>query len=194
VIDHPTSEIDETVHQRHRLGILTITAEANRAEFGYLRDALDLTPGNLSRHLTVLEDAGLVVVEKGYEGRRPRTWVRITRDGRTALAAELDLLAALVRQHAVVARRTRSKLHSDGTVAASEVGRDTNDETSADEAWIAVASAQRDLEQAGKAATPGDGNESGDRMQSADNAKPDDTPESDHRPGSADGARDSGSG
>src|SRR6266480_4208482 len=74
---HPTNGLDDTVHQRHRLGILTITAEA-RAEFGYLRGALGLTPGNLSRHLTVLEEAGLVQVEKGYQGRRPRTWVRIT--------------------------------------------------------------------------------------------------------------------
>ena len=54
---HPTNGLDETVHQRHRLGILTITAEAQRADFGYLRDALGLTPGNLSRHLTVLEEA-----------------------------------------------------------------------------------------------------------------------------------------
>jgi DNA-binding MarR family transcriptional regulator len=106
--DHPTNGLDEIVHQRHRLGILTIAAEARRAEFGYLRDALDLTPGNLSRHLTVLEGAGLVDVEKGYEGRRPRTWIRITRQGRTALAAELDVLAALVRQHEVVARRASS--------------------------------------------------------------------------------------
>ena len=37
--EHPTNGIDETVHQRHRLGILTITAEAKRAEFGYLREA-----------------------------------------------------------------------------------------------------------------------------------------------------------
>ena len=71
---HPTNGIDETVHQRHRLGILTITAEAQRAEFGYLREALGLTPGNLSKHLTVLEQAGMVEVEKGYTGRRPRTW------------------------------------------------------------------------------------------------------------------------
>jgi DNA-binding MarR family transcriptional regulator len=113
VTDHPTNGLDETVHQRHRLGILTIAAEAKRAEFGYLRDALDLTPGNLSRHLTVLEQAGLVEVEKGYEGRRPRTWVKITRQGRSALAAELDLLAALVRQHAVVARRASSVQHTD---------------------------------------------------------------------------------
>ena len=98
--DHPTNGLVETVHQRHRLGILTITAEARRAEFGYLREALDLTPGNLSRHLTVLEDAGMVKVEKGYQGRRPRTWVSITRRGRSALAAELDTLATLVRRHA----------------------------------------------------------------------------------------------
>ena len=95
---HPTNGLDDTVHQRHRLGILTITAEA-RAEFGYLRDALGLTPGNLSRHLTVLEEAGLVQVEKGYEGRRPRTWVRITAGGRAALAAELAALTELVRRH-----------------------------------------------------------------------------------------------
>jgi DNA-binding MarR family transcriptional regulator len=102
--EHPTNGLDEIVHQRHRLGILTVTAEAKRAEFGYLRDTLGLTAGNLSRHLTVLEEAGLVEVEKGYEGRRPRTWVRITRNGRSALGAELDLLAALVRLRSALPR------------------------------------------------------------------------------------------
>ena len=96
---HPTNGIDETVHQRHRLGILTITAEAQRAEFGYLREALGLTPGNLSKHLTVLEEAGMVEVEKGYTGRRPRTWVRITAQGRAALAAELAALTELLSRH-----------------------------------------------------------------------------------------------
>ncbi len=97
--EHPTNGLDETVHQRHRLGILTITAEAESADFGYLRDALGLTPGNLSRHLTVLEEAGLIQVTKGYEGRRPRTWVQITRNGRSALAAELAALSELLRRH-----------------------------------------------------------------------------------------------
>jgi len=96
---HPTRGLDETVHQRHRLGILTIAAEAKSAEFGYLREALGLTPGNLSRHLTVLEEAGLVVVTKGYQGRRPRTWVRITGRGRSALAAEVAALTELLRRH-----------------------------------------------------------------------------------------------
>jgi DNA-binding MarR family transcriptional regulator len=96
---HPTNGLDETVHQRHRLGILTIAAEAESADFGYLRDALGLTPGNLSRHLTVLEEAGLIKVDKGYEGKRPRTWVSITGAGRSALAAELAALTELLRRH-----------------------------------------------------------------------------------------------
>jgi DNA-binding MarR family transcriptional regulator len=96
---HPTNGLDETVHQRHRLGILTIAAEAESADFGYLRQALGLTAGNLSRHLTVLEDAGLVQVSKGYEGRRPRTWVKITAEGRAALTAEIAALTALIRRH-----------------------------------------------------------------------------------------------
>ncbi len=95
---HPTNGLDDVVHQRHRLGVLTITAEA-RADFSYLRDTLGLTAGNLSRHLTVLEDAGLIKVDKGYEGRRPRTWVRITRQGRAALAAELAALTELLHLH-----------------------------------------------------------------------------------------------
>lgn len=96
---HPAAGLNETVHQRHRLGILAITSRSRQADFGYLQDTLGLTSGNLSRHLTVLEDAGLVRVEKGYQGRRPRTWVSITRQGRTALAAEMEALTQLVREH-----------------------------------------------------------------------------------------------
>lgn len=94
--DHPTADLDDVVHQRHRLGILTIAAEADRVEFGYLRETLDLTAGNLSRHITVLSDAGLLTVLKGYDGKKPRTWVRITDGGRQALAKELAALRALV--------------------------------------------------------------------------------------------------
>lgn len=106
--EHPTNGLDEVVHQRHRLGILTIAAEAKRAEFGFLREALGLTAGNLSRHLSVLEEAGLIEVEKGYKGRRPRTWVQITGRGRSALAAELDVLARLVRKRSSLGHEPES--------------------------------------------------------------------------------------
>ena len=93
---HPTNGLDDTVHQRVRLGILTVLAESKRADFGYLREALELTDGNLSRHLQVLGDAGYVKLEKTIEGNRPRTWVSATRAGRAALAAEVGSLRKLL--------------------------------------------------------------------------------------------------
>jgi len=93
---HPTGSLDDVVHQRNRLGILTVLAEAGKAEFRYLRDQLDLTDGNLGRHLTVLSDAGLVTLSKRLNDGRARTWVSITAAGRKALKRELDALRALL--------------------------------------------------------------------------------------------------
>ncbi|MDQ6618034.1 MAG: transcriptional regulator [Actinomycetota bacterium] len=93
---HPVNGLNEIVHQRSRLGVLTILREADRVEFGYLRDALEVTDGNLSRHLRTLEDAGYIEVHKGYHGRRPRTWLILTKAGRAALDQELSALRALV--------------------------------------------------------------------------------------------------
>jgi DNA-binding transcriptional ArsR family regulator len=93
---HPSQDLDDTVHQRTRLGILAVLAEGQRVQFGFLQEALGLTDGNLSRHLALLENAGYATVEKGYEGRRPRTWARITKAGNAALAKEIELLRALI--------------------------------------------------------------------------------------------------
>ena len=94
--DHPVTGLDEVVHQRVRLGILAIAHEARRVEFGYLRVQLDLTAGNLSKHLSVLVTAGLIDIEKGYEGKRGRTWISLTPDGRSALAEEVGRLKVLI--------------------------------------------------------------------------------------------------
>lgn len=95
---HPVNGLDDVVHQRVRLGVLTIAHEARRVEFGYLRANLDLTAGNLSQHLTVLENAGLISIEKGYEGKRARTWVSLTKAGRAALRDEIAQLKRLINQ------------------------------------------------------------------------------------------------
>jgi DNA-binding MarR family transcriptional regulator len=94
--EHPTSDLDEVVHQRARLGILTILADATEADFTFLARTLDLTPGNLGRHLEVLARAGFVIVKKGSDGRRQRTWIAITNPGRLALQREISALRALV--------------------------------------------------------------------------------------------------
>ena len=93
---HPANGLDDTVHQRVRLGILTIAHEARRVEFSYLRTNLELSAGNLSQHLGVLENAGLINIEKGYAGKRARTWVTLTKAGRTALADEIANLKLLI--------------------------------------------------------------------------------------------------
>jgi DNA-binding MarR family transcriptional regulator len=95
---HPANGLDDTVHQRVRLGILTIAHEAQQVEFGYLRDNLQVTAGNLSQHLGVLESAGLVTIEKGYAGKRARTWVTLTKAGQSALANEITQLKLLITQ------------------------------------------------------------------------------------------------
>ncbi|MDT4936224.1 MAG: hypothetical protein QOK11_4116 [Pseudonocardiales bacterium] len=96
--NHPANGLDDVVHQRVRLGILTIAHEARRVEFGYLRTNLDLTAGNQSQHLTVLDNAGLISIEKGYEGKRARTWVSLTPAGNTALRDEIAQLKRLINQ------------------------------------------------------------------------------------------------
>jgi len=95
---HPVTGLDDVVHQRVRLGILTIAHQARRVEFGFLRTALELTAGNLSQHLAVLEKAGLLHVEKGYEGKRPRTWLALTPTGHQALQDEVTHLKRLIHQ------------------------------------------------------------------------------------------------
>jgi DNA-binding MarR family transcriptional regulator len=96
--EHPTNGLDDVVHQRVRLGILAIAHQARRVEFGFLRTTLDLTAGNLGQHLTVLDKAGLIHVEKGYEGKRPRTWITLTPAGQTALNDEITQLKQLIHQ------------------------------------------------------------------------------------------------
>lgn len=96
--EHPTNGLDDVVHQRVRLGIMAIAHQARQVEFGFLRTTLQLTAGNLGQHLTVLEKAELIQIEKGYEGKRPRTWVTLTAAGQAALRDEIAHLKQLIQQ------------------------------------------------------------------------------------------------
>jgi DNA-binding MarR family transcriptional regulator len=96
--EHPAAGFDELVHQPNRLAILVVLGEARRADFSYLKRVLSLTDGNLGRHLAVLEAAGLIEIHKGFEGKRPRTWATITRQGRARLKDELAAMRALLHR------------------------------------------------------------------------------------------------
>jgi len=106
-MSHPTSRLDPAIHQPARLGILTAACETKRIDFVSLRDLLDLTDGNLSRHVATLEKAGYIKTEKTFEGRKPRTWISATAAGRKALASELAALRDIVKAADGVPARAR---------------------------------------------------------------------------------------
>ena len=108
-----TGDIEDLVHQRIRLGILTIALEVSSVQFGYLQRVMGLTPGNLGRHLVVLEEAKLIKVAKTFEGRRPSTSIAITAAGRKALRAEVASLKAIVDR---VERAESERILSPGAV------------------------------------------------------------------------------
>ena len=87
--------LDRLVHEPARLAILTALAACQRADFVFLQRITGLTVGNLSSHLSKLEEGGLVQVEKQFVGRRPNTLVQLTESGRRAVAAHWQQLEAL---------------------------------------------------------------------------------------------------
>lgn len=93
--DH--SGLDDVIHGRLRLGIMAYLSSASPAIFGELRDKVQATDGNLSTHLRKLEEAGYVMLEKRFVGRRPQTRVHLTTAGRTAWIAYLGRLDAMLK-------------------------------------------------------------------------------------------------
>ncbi|MCQ2000428.1 transcriptional regulator [Arthrobacter zhaoxinii] len=85
----------EVIHVPTRLRICSILAEVGEAEFGVLRDALDLSDSVLSKHVKVLEQAGFVTVRKGSVNGRTRTWVALNRAGQKAFKAHIEELRKL---------------------------------------------------------------------------------------------------
>jgi len=125
-VTHPAIELDDVIHQRTRLGIVAVLMDAKRADFRYLKDALDLTDGNLSRHLQILEQAGYVRITKGFEGKRPRTWVAVTRLGRDAFGAEMHALRQIADRYGIADAGTADAGTADaaGGTAEPANGRD----------------------------------------------------------------------
>jgi DNA-binding MarR family transcriptional regulator len=91
-------DLDDTIHQRTRLGIMTVLHEAGEADFAFLKETLNLTDGNLGRHIEVLSTAGYISARRGYDGRRSRTWVSLTSLGTSALQLEVEMLRVIVNR------------------------------------------------------------------------------------------------
>jgi DNA-binding transcriptional ArsR family regulator len=95
--------LDRIFHEKARLGILTALAgHADGLGFTEVRQLTGLTDGNLSRHIQTLEEAGLVTLTKGFEGKRPHTRCKLTDQGRARFADYLDTLERVLRDAARV--------------------------------------------------------------------------------------------
>ena len=89
------------IHERARLSVLTsLLTHPKGVAFGDLKELCSLTDGNLSRHLRVLEQAGMVEIAKGHERNRPLTVCRITTAGRKRYLEYLSTLEQVVRDAA----------------------------------------------------------------------------------------------
>jgi DNA-binding MarR family transcriptional regulator len=89
--------LDRVIHEKARLGILTgLLSRPDGLVFNDLKSLCALTDGNLSRHLAILQEAGLVEVWKGTKGKRPQTLVRITDQGRARFREYLNVLENVI--------------------------------------------------------------------------------------------------
>jgi DNA-binding MarR family transcriptional regulator len=104
--------LDRVIHEKARLSVLTsLVAHPKGLVFGDLKQMCGLTDGNLSRHLQVLEGAGLIAIEKGYDRNRPQTVCRITAKGRQRYLDYLKVLEQVVRDAASAAKASQPPLN-----------------------------------------------------------------------------------
>jgi DNA-binding MarR family transcriptional regulator len=95
------AKLDDLIHAPTRLSMMALLAASQWAEFSFVRDEVGVSDSVLSKQASLLEAAGYVQVKKGYVGKRPRTWLQITKAGRQAFDAHVAALQL------IVARSTR---------------------------------------------------------------------------------------
>lgn len=103
--------LDRVLHEKARLGILaSLVAAPEGLRFSELKKLCTLTDGNLSRHLEVLRESGVVEVWKGFENRRPQTLCRLSPEGRGRFADYLQELEGVIRDALPKATRRADRL------------------------------------------------------------------------------------
>ncbi|GAB2790421.1 transcriptional regulator [Rhabdobacter roseus] len=89
-------DINKSFESRARLGIMSVLMVEESVDFAYLKEALQLTDGNLASHLRALEEERYIWVEKQFVGRKPNTRYGATPTGRDAFVSHLDALERLI--------------------------------------------------------------------------------------------------
>jgi DNA-binding transcriptional ArsR family regulator len=90
--------LDPVIHAPVRLQIVSLLAAATEAEFSFVRDSVQVSDSVLSKHASALENAGYVHIRKGHVGKRPRTWLKLSDQGRAAFTEYVATLQQIVGQ------------------------------------------------------------------------------------------------
>jgi DNA-binding MarR family transcriptional regulator len=93
----PLLQLDRVIHEKGRLGIMSLLAASPELSFTELRTLLQMTDGNLTTHLRTLQEAGYLAVTKSYRDSRPLTTCTLTPAGRAAFTRHVTLLERIVR-------------------------------------------------------------------------------------------------
>lgn len=94
----PFLQLDRVIHEKGRLAIMSMLAASAELSFTELRDALEMTDGNLTTHVRTLQEKGYVSVAKSYQRNRRLTTLSMTAAGRRAFADYVSLLERIIRQ------------------------------------------------------------------------------------------------
>lgn len=89
---HARHRLDPALQNPVRFSMVAALATVDEADFATVRDAVEVTDSVLSKQAGALEEAGYVKVRKGYAGRRPRTWLSLTAEGRHAWSRHITAL------------------------------------------------------------------------------------------------------
>ncbi|MGZ9226446.1 MAG: winged helix-turn-helix domain-containing protein [Anaerolineales bacterium] len=92
------TDLDRLIHEPARLLIVTILSTVESADFLFLQRETELTKGNLSAHLSKLEEAGYVKIEKSFKGKLPLTVCKLTKTGKNAFTQYRQQLQDFIRK------------------------------------------------------------------------------------------------
>lgn len=91
-------QLDRVIHEKGRLAIMSMLAASPELSFTEMRDALQMTDGNLTTHIRTLQEAGYVSVTKSFQNNRPHTTCALTAAGKRAFNTYINLLEEIVQQ------------------------------------------------------------------------------------------------
>ena len=96
--DFDYQQLDDVIHSRIRLAVMSLLITVEEAEFNFLKENVNTTDGNLSVHLKKLEDANYISVKKEFVNRKPKTMYSLTKNGRKAFEAYLEQLEKMIKK------------------------------------------------------------------------------------------------